>query len=84
MRGGWAERVGGEGGAGQLTELNEKLPIATALVGGQREDAGHVVVLRGLLLLWGGAAPSERAGGYTASWEAPGFGGCQGWGYKDI
>lgn len=34
-----------------LTELDEQLAVAPALVWGQRQDTGHVVVLRGFLLL---------------------------------
>jgi len=36
---------------GVLTEGYEELPVAPALVGGQCEDARHVVTIRGLLLL---------------------------------
>lgn len=45
-----------------LTESNEELPVATALVGGQRQDAGHVVPIWGLLLLRGWVV---RASGET-------------------
>ena len=34
-----------------LTELDQQLSVAPALVGGQGQDAGHVVVFRGLLFL---------------------------------
>lgn len=34
-----------------LTELDEQLAVAPALVGWQGEDTGHVVILRRLLLL---------------------------------
>lgn len=34
-----------------LTEFDEQLAIASPLVRGQGQDAGHIVVFRGLLLL---------------------------------
>lgn len=34
-----------------LTEFNQQLAVAAALVGWQSQDAGHVIVFRGLLFL---------------------------------
>lgn len=48
----WACQSASTGQAAHiLTELNKQLAIAPALVGRQRQDAGHIVVFCGLLFL---------------------------------
>lgn len=45
-----------------LTELNKQLAIAPALIGRQRQDAGHIVIFCGFLFL------EEELVGFSEGW----------------